>query len=169
MQELPRLPRSIVHPEGPVSGINGGYSFKMPGMEGWNAAPLPMGQIQPLPQHHQPQHQQPQQPQQQQGGMGQHLPYPQQLFSQPQQKPGASIGLEHMQVRADRHRPCPLLISLIAPEWHCCLLGQKFKNRLPCPLLLQLQRSPGASISLEHMEVRARLCKFMTLSMLLIA
>ena len=86
----------------------GSYSFKMPGMDGWNAPPPPMNQYQSTPQQQPPQQQQQQSPIQQppqQGGQGpdfqQHIPFVQQLFPQPQpqQRPGAGIGPEHMQVR----------------------------------------------------------------------
>lgn len=115
LQELPRLPGGLIHPEGPMSGINGSYPIKMPGMEGWTGGHggLPMDQWQPRPHQQPPQHppppqqQQQQTLQQQQQGMGQefahhHLPFAQQLFPQPK-PPGASIGLEQIQVRARPH------------------------------------------------------------------
>ena len=99
-----------------MSGINGSYPIKMPGMEGWTGGHggLPMDQWQPRPHQQPPQHppppqqlQQQQQTLQQQQGMGQefahhHLPFAQQLFPQPK-PPGASIGLEQIQVRARPH------------------------------------------------------------------
>ena len=93
LQEVPRLPESLIHPEAPMAGVNGApFNFKMPGMDGWSGAPS-VNHWQPPPQ------QQQQQPPQQQQAFGQdfqRMQYLQQLF--PQQKPGASIGLEHVQV-----------------------------------------------------------------------
>ena len=117
LQELPRLPESLIHLEGAMPGIErGSYSFKMPGMDGWNASPLPMNQYQSAPQQQQQQQsslQQPHQQPQQQGGFGQdykaHIPYAQQLFPPPQQKPGPAIGLDHMQACG---HPMQLTLSL---------------------------------------------------------
>ena len=110
LQELPRLPESLIHPEGPVPGASvGSFSFKMPGMDGWNGSPAPwqppphqQQSQQPQPQQApQPQPQPPQQ-QQQQGGILRDFARPehfaQHLFPQPQQAPGGGIDPEHMQV-----------------------------------------------------------------------
>ena len=108
LQELPRLPESLIHPDGPMPGASvGSFSFKMPGMDGWNGSPAPW---QPAPhqqQLQQPQPQQASQPQppqqqQQQGGFLRDFARPehfaQHLFPQPQQTPGGGIGPEHTQV-----------------------------------------------------------------------
>lgn len=112
LQELPRLPESLIHPEGPMPGASvGSFSFKMPGMDGWNGSPAPW---QPPPHQQQAQQPQPQpqqasqpqplqqQQQQQQGAFLRDFARPehfaQHLFPQPQQAPAGGIGPEHMQV-----------------------------------------------------------------------
>ena len=86
----------------------GSYSFKMPGMDGWNGPPAPW---QPPPHQQQsqqapqppPQPQPPQQQQQQAGFLRDFArpeQYAQHLFPQPQQAPRGGIGPEHMQVHS---------------------------------------------------------------------
>ena len=93
LQELPRLPESLLHPEGPMPGVSvGSYSFKMPGMDGWNGSPAPW---QPPPQQQQLQQPPEQQQQQQQGGhvrRGARLdPYVPHLFPQPRLAVGRAL------------------------------------------------------------------------------
>ena len=118
LQELPRLPESLLHPEGPMPGISvGSHSFKMPGMDNWNGSPAPwqppphqqqspqpqpQPQPQPAPQPPPQPQLQPLQQQQQPAGFLRDFARPehfaQHLFPQPQQAPGGGIGPEHMQV-----------------------------------------------------------------------
>ena len=102
LQELPRLPESLIHPEGPMPGASVGSLNGSPAP--WQPPPHQQQAQQPQPPPQQASQPQPlqQQQQQQQGAFLRDFARPehfaQHLFPQPQQAPAGGIGPEHMQV-----------------------------------------------------------------------